>query len=104
LIKHCKDFIDLINQKRYYDAHEILEEVWFPKRKEKSADILLIKGFINASVSFELKKRGRVPQALKVWENYKKYLPLINECSFENRRLFSEIIDILEKEYDKLLS
>jgi len=78
--------------------------VWFPKRKEKSADILLIKGFINASVSFELKKRGRVSQALKVWENYKKYLPLINKCSFENRKLFSEIIDILEKEYDKLLS
>lgn len=70
-------YIECIEEQRYYDAHEALEEIWFPRRFEKSSDIQLLKGFINAAVSFELHKRGRTKQSQKVWANYLKYRPLL---------------------------
>ena len=102
--KEINNFIYLIKKEKYYDAHEALEELWFPNRKDKSAKFLLIKGFINASVAFELKKRGKLSGALKVWENYKKYLPLINSCSQEDKNIFLPVIEVLENEHKKLLS
>jgi len=71
------EFKKCLDEKRFYDAHEALEESWFPRRFEKSDEVLLLKGFINASVSFELVKRGREQQAQKVWKNYLKYRPLL---------------------------
>ncbi len=62
-----------LEEGRFYDAHEALEEVWFPRRFEDDREIKLIKGFINAAVSFELTKRGRPNPATKAWGNYEKY-------------------------------
>ena len=70
-------FLKLIEEGRYYDAHEALEAFWFPRRFEENSEVKLIKGFINASVSFELLKRGRRRQADKVWANYLKYRQLL---------------------------
>ena len=53
----CKEFIQLIKKCKYYEAHEVLEDIWFPKRFEKDEEILIIKGFINAAVAFELVKK-----------------------------------------------
>ena len=75
---NMKEFINCLNEKRYYDAHEALEASWFPRRFEKeSSEVMLLKGFINAAVSFELHKRGRFKQSQKVWSNYLKYRPLL---------------------------
>jgi len=104
LEKFFLEFIDLINKKKYFEAHEILEEIWFPKRKEKTPDILILKGFINASVAFELKKRGKTPQAKKVWKNYKKYLELINDCSSLKKEDLLKVCKAIEDEYEKILS
>ncbi|WP_187647713.1 DUF309 domain-containing protein [Nitrosophilus labii] len=102
--KRCELFIKLIEKEKYYDAHEVLEEVWFPNRKDKNPDILLLKAFINASVSFELIKRGKEAQARKVWGNYQKYIVYINKCSSENIGNFKKIKTVLESNYAKLLS
>ncbi|WP_226960539.1 DUF309 domain-containing protein [Sulfurimonas paralvinellae] len=67
------EFAKCLREERFYDAHEALEALWFPRRSEKSAEVMLIKGLINAAVSFELIKRGRIPQSKKVWQNYLKY-------------------------------
>ena len=75
------EFILCLDEKRYYDAHETLEEIWFPRRFEDSNEMKLLKGFINASVSFELKKKGKLPQSEKVWKNYIKYRPLLYKVS-----------------------
>ena len=66
-----------LNEKRFYAAHEILEEAWFPRRFEKLHEVKLLKGFINASVSFELHKRGKTEQSKRVWMNYLKYRQLL---------------------------
>lgn len=75
--KKLDEFILCLDEKRFYDAHEILEEIWFVRRFEKSNEVRLLKGFINAAVSFELRKRGRKKQSQKVWANYLKYRQLI---------------------------
>ena len=77
--RHLNEFINCLDEQRYYDAHEVLESVWFPKRFENCKETKLLKGFINAAVSFELAKRGKEEQSKKVWKNYLKYRKLLSE-------------------------
>ncbi len=76
-----QEFILCMDEKRYYDAHEALEIIWYPRRFEKDNEIKLLKGFINAAVSFELIKRGREKPSRKAWQNYLKYRPLLYKIS-----------------------
>lgn len=93
--------MNLIKEEKFYDAHEVLEDVWFPQRKEKTPQVLVLKGFINASVALELKRLRRDENAKKVWQNYLKYRPLIKKC---NEEIFYEIEEFLDSCYDKYLS
>ncbi|BCD59302.1 hypothetical protein NitYY0814_C0032 [Nitratiruptor sp. YY08-14] len=100
-MKALQEFIDLIKKEQFYEAHEVLEEIWFPRRKSKDADVLVLKGFINASVALELRRLGRVENAKKVWQNYLKYKVLINECK---EPFFERTAKFLDSCYDKYLS
>ncbi len=71
------EFLLCINEKRYYDAHEALEQIWYPRRFEQDDEIYLLKGFINASVCFELIKRGRIEPSKTAWKTYLKYRSLL---------------------------
>jgi len=75
--KLLNEFILCIDEKRYYDAHEALEKIWYPRRFEDDNEVRLLKGFINASVSFELIKRSREKPSKTAWKNYLKYRPLL---------------------------
>jgi len=70
-------FIREIDKEQFYDAHESLEAIWFPRRFEDNDEMKLLKGFINAAVSFELIKRGKKDSSKKVWKSYLKYRPLL---------------------------
>lgn len=70
-------FIRCLGEGSYFEAHTMLEEIWFPRRFEGSDEIKLLRGFINASVSFELRRRGRFEAAARVWKTYLKYLPIL---------------------------
>ena len=72
-------YIQCLHEERFYDAHEALEEIWFPRRFEDDSEMKLLKGFINAAVSFELIKRGRREASARVWNNYLKYRPLLED-------------------------
>ena len=91
-----EEFLLCIQEQRFYDAHEVLEEVWFPLRFENSNELKLIKGFINASVSFELFKRGRIEQSKKVWANYLKYRSLLYKIDSDNKNMYYQISRHLE--------
>ena len=69
----ARAFIACLDEGRYYDAHEVLEALWYPRRFEKDPEVLLLKGMINASVSFELHRRGREDRAKGPWKSYEKY-------------------------------
>lgn len=73
-MKEIEEFKQQIKNKEYYQAHEILEEIWFPIRKNRDNFSYLLKGFINAAVSLELYKRGKIEQSKKVYLVYKKYV------------------------------
>lgn len=85
-----------LEDERYYDAHEDLEHLWFPRRFEDDNEVKLWKGFINAAVSFELIKRGRPAPSQKAWGNYLKYKPLIENMVSEHKELYVRIVEIIE--------
>ena len=72
-----REFVLCIDEQRYYDAHEALEKIWYPRRFEDDSEVKLLKGFINAAVSFELIKRSREKPSKTAWRNYLKYRPLL---------------------------
>ncbi len=76
-LQKIQEFKTCLDEQRYYDAHEALEEVWFPRRFEKSNEVKLLKGFINAAVTFELYKQSKIIQGRQVWKNYLKYRQLM---------------------------
>jgi len=86
-----QNFIVSLNEARFYDAHEDLEEIWFPRRFEDDDEVKLLKGFINAAVSFELIKKGRLQASEKVWKNYLKYLPLLKTINSEHISKYNQI-------------
>jgi len=79
--KLLREYTLCINEKRYYEAHEAIEALWFPRRFEESDELKLLKGFINAAVSFELIKRKREKPSQKAWATYLKYRPLLYKIS-----------------------
>ena len=100
LMNYLNKFKALLEAQQYYDAHESLEEIWFPRRFEDDDEVKLLKGFINASVSFELQKQGRLESSKKVWKNYLKYRQVFYkiDCKYLNK--YNEIlrnIDIISK-------
>jgi hypothetical protein len=89
MLKKIDTYKKCIDDHRYYDAHEALEEAWFPRRFEQEDEIKLLKGFINAAVSFELHKRKRFTQSKKVWANYLKYRPLLHTVVLYKKEFYS---------------
>jgi len=75
--KLLREYRLAIDEKRYYDAHEAIEEIWFPRRFQSDNELKLLKGFINAAVSFELIKRQREKPSQKAWSTYIKYRQLL---------------------------
>lgn len=101
--KHFENYLQCLEESRYFDAHEALEEVWFPRRFEKDNDeVMLIKGFINAAVSFELVKRGRIKPALNVWKNYEKYVLLLKKVDSQHRDDYLYLQRYVEQKHAEL--
>ena len=46
-------YMRLLDEKAYFDAHEVLEEAWHPLRLKKDPLANLVKGLINAAIAFE---------------------------------------------------
>ena len=89
--KHVDDFTLALDEKRFWDAHEVLEKLWFEKRFEDSNEVRLLKGFINAAVSFELEKRDRENASKRVWKTYLKYRQLLFKTGSKKVKLYYDI-------------
>ena len=73
-MKEFEKFKMYILEGKYFEAHEVLEEVWQKLRKEDNDLKWAYKGLINAAVSLELKKRKRDKTlCIKIWKNFEKY-------------------------------
>jgi len=100
--KKIQEYIVCLQEKRYFDAHEALETLWFPRRFEANAEVKLLKGLINAAVSFELRNRGRMAQSKKVWANYLKYrqeIFRIDSHSLNDYYQLTRLVDKIDKNF-----
>ena len=98
IIEAFECYFKSMKEGRYYDAHEDLELLWFPQRFEKKNEVLIWKGFINAAVSCELFKRGKIEASEKAWSTYLKYKVLIEQEESLSKQLYvtiSEFVDTL---------
>lgn len=98
LEKKFNKFIDLILENEFFKAHEILEEIWFPIRKDKnSIKVKILKAFINSAVSFELIKRGRLSASKVPWSNYKKYISTLKDIDDKEKlEFYLKIVKTIE--------
>jgi len=96
MLKHIQEFTQCLHDGHFYDAHEVMEEAWFPRRFEDDKEVKLFKGFINAAVSFELLKRGKEKQSNKVWANYLKYRPYIFEIESMHQNSYYQLSRFIE--------
>ena len=87
---YFKKFKTLVNEEFYFEAHEVLEEYWHTIRKTNNPYKNVYRGFINAAVSLELKKRGK-DNYKKVWKTYEKYRKL-----YQQKPEFLEIMYFLD--------
>ena len=102
-----KQYVALLNEAAYFDAHEVLEEAWHPLRLKKDPLANLLKGLINGAVAFEHLKRNRnnaKEKARRVMASYERHRGL---CTEEIRYavLFQTAcmkIDALKNEYGEV--
>lgn len=102
IARSCEAFIRALGDGRYYDAHEDMERLWYPRRFEDDDEVRLWKGFINAAVSFELIQRGRPKPSETAWQTYLKYSLLLEHLITPHKQLYVKIVQIIERQRGKL--
>jgi len=93
-----KEYLTLLEQEQYFDAHEVLEEAWHPLRKANHPLKNLVKGLINGAVSFEHLKRNRTDAKRKadtVYKSFDKHKHLLIK-GIEHYELFKEACEKVE--------
>jgi hypothetical protein len=100
-MKQIENFKQLIEEKKYYEAHEALEEVWFPIRHSKNNCSLVLKGFINGAVSLELNKRDKLSQSKNVYNTYLKYTTQERIESTNNKDIFKNLKKFMDKKFQE---
>ncbi len=91
------EFIQCLNEERFADAHEVMEQQWKEYKAIDHPLTKLLKGYINGATAFELIRRGRkIESAQKLWSVYEKYLPALQE-GIEEYDLFIEADRLLQK-------
>ena len=94
-----KTFIELLNKKKYFDAHEALEEAWHPLRKKNHPLKNLAKGLINAAICFEHLQRNRKDakrKATTVLKSFERHKHLCVE-GIEQDELFKKSCKKIEE-------
>ena len=94
-----RDYLNLLEQEAFFDAHEVLEEAWHPLRKNNHPLKNLLKGLINGAICFEHIKRNREEakrKALQVLQSYERHKKLCHE-GIEHFALFYQSCQKIEE-------
>lgn len=93
-----KEYLVLLEEEEYFEAHEVLEEAWHPLRLSKHPLSNLVKGLINGAITFEHVKRNRKSvqnKAQRVISSYERHKHLCTE-SIEHAELFNQSCQKIE--------
>jgi len=93
-----KEYLQLLDEEKYFEAHEVLEEAWHPLRKADHPLKNLVKGLINGAIAFEHIKRNRNDankKAKKVMVSFDRYRYLCTQ-NIEYFEFFEEACQKIE--------
>ena len=93
-----KNYMKLLDEEEYFEAHEVLEEAWHPLRLQKDPLANLAKGLINGAITFEHIKRNRAnvkSRAKRVIASYERHKHLCVE-TIRYHSLFQEACEKIE--------
>ncbi len=102
LAQQSQAFIALLKADAFFEAHEALELLWFPIRHHETAEVRLLRAYINAAVSFELIKRGRAQSSLKPWGFFLRHKRLIKEVPKTHHMHYQKLHDAILNIHHKL--
>ncbi|WP_263832200.1 DUF309 domain-containing protein [Sulfurospirillum oryzae] len=94
-------FLKVVENDAFVEGHEVLEEAWHRLKKlpEYEEEAKILKGLINASTALALACKGKKEGALRVWQTYEKYAPLINTTPSSHKKLYKEAQTLLLRKY-----
>ena len=93
-----KEYLHLMNEEEYFEAHEVLEEAWHPLRLRNHPLKNLAKGLINGAIAFEHIKRNREnadAKARKVIASFERHKDLCTD-QIEYALLFKQSCQMIE--------
>lgn len=93
-----KEYLRLLDEEEYFEAHEVLEEAWHPLRLSNHPLKNLAKGLINGAITFEHIKRNRANvknKAQRVIASYERHKHLCTE-EIEYAEAFQKACDKIE--------
>jgi len=104
-----KEYLKLLDEEEYFEAHEVLEEAWHPLRLKEHPLANLAKGFINGAIAFEHIKRNSKnahKKAKRVMESYERHIHLCSD-EIEHYVLFETAkhkIEVLKVRHEKVFN
>lgn len=99
-----EEFIKIVKEEKFVQAHEILEDDWrFYRKKGLKAEEKAIQGLINGATALALFFiKNRPASYKKVWKVFEKYEHYIDEANLENIEKFHEAKELLQKINEKI--
>lgn len=98
-----REYLALLKQERYFDAHEVLEEAWHILRRDNDSMTNCFKGLINASIALEHLKRNKAKSkrvAQLAYDSYIKRSQSNNICN--EIEIIYEIKYFIENRYREM--
>jgi len=94
-------FLKVVENDEFVEGHEVLEVEWHRLKKlpEYENEAKILKGLINASTALALACKGKKEGALRVWQTYEKYAPLIASTITSSKPRYEEAQTLLLRKY-----
>lgn len=102
-MSYIKEFISLVSNEKFEQAHEVLEDYWLEfKKSGQKEKALFYKGLINGATSIALIRRNRSQRAKDItWNAFLKYETFIEKMDQSNYGLYNEAINIIKTKREK---
>lgn len=99
LLEAMEDFLNVVANNLFVEGHEVLEEEWkrLKTKPEYDNEAKILKGLINASTALALACKGKKEGALRVWQTYEKYAPLIEHTASPYTPLYQKAKTLLKR-------
>ncbi len=93
-----REYLRLLEDEFYFEAHEVLEEAWRPLRLANASPHSLLRGLINAAIAFEHIKRNKNNFAKKAQTTISAYERHKSHCTpkMSHWLLFKEACEKIE--------